>query len=190
MSGFENITPLKKACWDSWSGQFRGLLGCKYFSFRRLHLKKKYLIYYYEFFIFFWKNKQLILTSLWFPLNRTVWRKRRDWLRFKYTRVLSYGTASISLAFSRKLAKTWQHSRWPYSSSSSLSTPLRSLTLSGPLARRECDLSNVLGLLSQVRTRLPVCLSDRFSPLPHGLSLWILRPHQNPSSSPHPKGNK
>ncbi len=66
----------------------------------------------------------------------------------------------------------------PLSSSTSpppllLSLSLVLVSLSRPLARQEPDLSNVLGLLSQVHTPLPVCLSYWFSPLPHGLSLWI-----------------
>lgn len=51
------------------------------------------------------------------------------------------------------------------------SRPVAALWLSGPLVRREGDLSNALGSLSRVHTLLSVCLSHRFSPLPHGLSL-------------------
>lgn len=55
---------------------------------------------------------------------------------------------------------------WPSSSSQRGS-------LSGPLVWQEHDLSNALGLLSQVHTLLSLCLSYWFSPLRHGLSLWI-----------------
>ncbi len=65
-----------------------------------------------------------------------------------------------------------------------LSLSLVLVSLSRPLARQEPDLSNVLGLLSQVHTPLPVCLSYWFSPLPHGLSLWIFSARQVASSTP------
>lgn len=44
-------------------------------------------------------------------------------------------------------------------------------SLSGPLLWQEHDLSNALGLLSRVHTLLSLCLSYRFYPLRHGLSL-------------------
>lgn len=82
---------------------------------------------------------------------------------------------------------------WPSSSSQCGS-------LSGPLVWQEHDLSNALGLLSQVHTLLSLCLSYRFSPLRYGLSLWIsllfaaaskqapnprLHPHHPQPANPH-----
>lgn len=59
-------------------------------------------------------------------------------------------------------------------------------SLSGPLVWQEHDLSNALGLLSQVHTLLSLCLSYQFSPLRHGLSLWISLLFAAPSQHPLP----